>query len=111
MRVLMFKDRFASLVESGEKTRTIRKHARCKPGDTLSLRQWTGRPYRSKQRVLRTAICRNVVPVLIVPGTSGAAFEDLAKADGFSSFAEMKRWFAEVHGLPFEGEMIVWEGL
>jgi hypothetical protein len=38
MRVIMFQPRFAGLVEAGLKTQTIRKNARCKIGDTLSLR-------------------------------------------------------------------------
>jgi len=28
--------------------------------------------------------------------------------DGFDSIAELKRWFAEHYGLPFEGEVIYW---
>jgi uncharacterized protein YqfB (UPF0267 family) len=58
-RTIMFQPRFARLVESGAKTQTIRvkskaKHPRPlpKPGDFLSLREWEGKPYRSKQRKL-----------------------------------------------------------
>jgi hypothetical protein len=50
----MFQDRFADKVRDGRKLHTIRKTARCKVGDTLSLRRWSGTPYRSKQELLRT---------------------------------------------------------
>jgi hypothetical protein len=52
MKVLMFQPRFAPLVEAGTKTQTIRP-VRRRPivvGDELSLRAWTGLPYRSPQQ-------------------------------------------------------------
>jgi hypothetical protein len=122
MRVLMFQPRFARLVESGQKTQTIRAKARCNPGDTLSLREWTGKPYRSKQRVIREARCRGVEPITIgyagmVPGykfdgewcVNHVLRDDLAKRDGFQHFHEMLDWMKATHGLPFEGELITWE--
>jgi hypothetical protein len=63
MRVIMFQDRFAELVRGGDKCQTIRWSARCRPGDVLSLRRWTGKPYRSKQETLREAVCTAVSPV------------------------------------------------
>ena len=120
MRVLIFQDRFAALVQIGAKRQTIRATARCKPGDTLSLREWSGRPYRSKQSLLREATCTSVSHVGI--GTGGVesngrvmlfgspAADDFARADGFADFAEMREWFQGAHGLPFLGELISWEG-
>ena len=49
--VLMCQAQFAPMVESGDKRRTIRPRRKrpVKMGDHVSLRQWTGKPYRSKQ--------------------------------------------------------------
>jgi hypothetical protein len=40
----------------------------------------------------------------------GAALnaEAVAKADGFASWADMRAWFSDVHGLPFHGQLIGW---
>lgn len=119
MRVVMFQPRFAKLVGSGDKTQTIRRKARCKPGDQLSLREWTGLPYRSKQRELREpAPCTNVQPIrldladgrlrITVSGRVRMFPDDVARADGFSCAAEMREWFDDTHGLPFEGDLIEW---
>lgn len=47
--VRMFKPQFAPLVESGKKLQTVRPTPKRmpKPGDKISLREWTGLPYRS----------------------------------------------------------------
>jgi len=108
MRVILFQDKFAELVRSGEKKQTIRLSARCKPGDELSLRKWTGKPYRSKQETLRNSVCTRVQEVQIYEGPSTETSEMLARADGFSSHAEMQAWFNNTHGLPFEGQQIEW---
>jgi len=114
MRVILFQERFAPLVAAGTKRQTIRKTARCKAGDSLSLRRWSGKAYRSKQELLRTAVCTAVKPVRI-------AFHDayvcgvkedgqhLAALDGFNDWAEMRDWFEAVHGLPFSGWLIEWD--
>jgi|GEM_PF-895496 len=117
MRVILFQDRFAGKVRDGSKCQTIRKTARCKPGDVLSLRRWTGKPYRSKQEVLREAVCTGVLPVEIRGElgiewirvnrvyVDGARF---SRADGFACSTELLDWFSLTHGLPFEGEVIMW---
>lgn len=120
MRVLLFQPRFARLVESGKKRCTIRAKARCTYGDELSLREWTGKPYRSKQRELRpTARCKYVSPITIEAATDDGltirvsglpvSADEVALADGFASARAMRRWFADTHGLPFRGELIEWE--
>jgi len=118
MRVILFQDRFAGKVRDGSKCQTIRKTARCKPGDMLSLRRWTGAPYRSKQEALRKVVCAAITPVEI--GVGGIAFADrvmlvdspaadaFAQADGFVDFGEMALWFGITHGLPFKGVVIEW---
>lgn len=122
MRVLMFQDRFAGKVLDGSKPHTMRKTARCKPGYVLSLRRWTGKPYRSKQETLRTETCLSVEPVhmenvrgrgfsVSIDGRSLllSQIEDLALADGFDSYADMVSWFLHTHGLPFDGFLISWK--
>lgn len=116
MRVILFQDRFAELVRAGTKRQTIRKAAKCKPGDELSLRRWTGKPYRSKQEALRPIeICRAVEPIRLAiedyveAGAGEVARQALiAKADGFSCYADMLEWFEKTHGLPFKGEIVKW---
>lgn len=116
MRVIMFKDQFAQKVMFGEKCQTVRKSARCKVGDRLSFRRWTGKPYRSKQFLLTEATCTGVFKIHI--GDDGVEIQnvpimfpdrdDFARADGFTGFAQMADWFRDVHGLPFDGELITW---
>jgi hypothetical protein len=110
----MFQDRFAGKVRDGSKTQTIRKAARCKPGDVLSLRRWTGKPYRSRQETLLEAVCTRVDGIRIdndgvsVPGWTVGCADEVARRDGFADFGEMLLWFGVHHGLPFEGHRIQW---
>lgn len=108
MRVILFQDKFAELVRSGAKKQTIRRKSRCKPGDELSLRKWSGKPYRSKQETICNSVCTRVQEVRIYEGPATETSEILARADGFSSHAEMQAWFKNTHGLPFEGQQIEW---
>ena len=120
MRVILFQDRFAPLVAGGSKRQTIRKTARCKVGDWLSLRRWTGKAYRSKQEVLRTDVCTAVDQVTIARDAvylcnkakyPNRHLDRLAIRDGFKDWAEMRDWFEAVHGLPFSGWLIEWSGV
>jgi len=113
-----FKGRFADAVQSGEKRQTIRangKRRHAQPGDKLQL--YTG--MRTKAcRKLRDAVCHDVCPITIYPDKVFTfkpqeihlreQLENLARSDGFSSWAEMRDWFDETHGLPFTGTMIRW---
>lgn len=107
MPVLMFEPKFHRAVEAGKKCQTIRSPRKrpIRPGDQLSLRAWTGAPYRSPQRELRKAICQDVQQIIV-----GEDFSDdeEARRDGFSAAIEMREWFARVHGLPFVGDRITW---
>ena len=108
MPVLMFQPQFHQAVERGQKRQTIRPPRKrpVKVGDTLSLRTWSGAPYRSPQRELLRATCTAVDRITI-----DADFADDAEAmrDGFADAAEMRSWFARVHGIPFSGDRIAWE--
>lgn len=122
MVVFMFQDRFAAKVIDGSKNQTIRKTSKriIRVGDTLSLRKWSGSPYRSKQVILREALCTGVDPLTIDRcgdiriGNSGFVLltryaRAMAKKDGFEDSDAMLDWFQKTHGLPFEGVLIQWE--
>jgi hypothetical protein len=121
----MFKPQFAPLVEQGTKLQTMRPTPKRmpQPGDQISLRAWTGKPYRSKQRELRSATITRVSTVRIehdriaindVPFGNwnlGAEWmRDFARADGFDSWESLAAWFDHEHGLPFDGVLIQWGG-
>ena len=111
--VRMFKPQFARLVESGAKCQTVRPTPKRmpKPGDRISLRMWTGKPYRSKQRVLRESVIAAVEPfdldaMRLWRESDRDAF---ARADGFGDWPEMLQWFISTHGYPFKGVVIFWQ--
>ncbi len=119
MRVLMFQRRFIDRIKSGSKIHTIRRagslHTR--PGHELSLRYWTGDPYRSKQKEI-TVVRACFVAEIEITRLEGILLngqrlttderEALAVGDGFRDRTEMRRWFAETHKLPFTGDLIAW---
>lgn len=117
--VRLFQPRFADLVERGVKTQTVRKTPKRMPaaGDRISLRTWSGSPYRSKQRVLREAEIVEVWPVEIYGDSihvgqrrlSSVEREAFARADGFRDFADLAEWFRTTHDLPFDGVLIRWQ--
>lgn len=121
MRVILFQPQFHAAIKGGTKRSTIRKTARCKPGDELSLRQWTGKPYRSKQRVIAEKKCTKVTPIVVGKFgielhhpdgnqtiTGADDLDKFAQRDGFGAFIELEYWFQKTHGLPFSGQMIEW---
>lgn len=116
----MFQPCFADAVAEGTKCQTIRPVPKRMPGagDKISLRCWTGAPYRSKQRTLREAEITKVLPIEIRADGIKLCGLDLytpldrfAQADGFRNWEVMRRWFACYHGLPFHGILICWEAL
>lgn len=108
--VSMVKRRFVPMVLSGRKRHTVRPTPKRMPqaGDMIDLREWTGKPYRSKQRRLMLAPIERVAPIVLrewgisIDGVLKHCNE-FAIAYGFESFAEMLEWFRETHGLPFSG--------
>lgn len=123
MTVLMFQPRFSALVESGQKVQTIRPPRKRlpKPLEILSLRQWTGKPYRSKQRELKREFCVRTAPIQIQRAFPVVRIwrenawhpvvkvNEFAVRDGFRDIADMVDWFDGTHGLPFEGVLISWD--
>lgn len=113
--VRLFMPRFAPLVEAGTKLQTVRPFPKRmpKPGDKISLRCWTDRPYRSKQRVLMESTITEVSIVDITENgiavnSYAEPCDEFARADGFRDFYELCDWFRETHGLPFHGIVIRW---
>lgn len=121
MNALVVKPRFEASILDGTKNTSIRPprkdgRPRATPGETLSIRVWTGRPYRSKQRELCQRVVKFVFPVVVQfagitrPDLNGAALvrNRIAKDDGFQNWREMRAWFRDMHGLPFKGVLIHW---
>jgi hypothetical protein len=108
MRVLTFQDQFVEKIRDDSKTQTIRRKALCRPGDMLSLRRWTGRPYHSKQEIIKEVVCLSVVKIYLSKENSVILPKNIAIDDGFSGTEAMIAWFETVHGLPFYGEVIKW---
>lgn len=112
-----FQARFAEAVARGTKSQTIRaprkdgRHA--KQGDALQL--YTG--MRTRQcRKLRDAVCHDACPILIEahrvltfePQEIHEDLDRFARYDGFVDWQEMREWFTDTHGLPFQGVLIRW---
>jgi hypothetical protein len=115
-----FQARFATVVEGGAKTSTIRaigkrRHARA--GDCLQL--YIGQRTISCRK-LREAMCSAVRVIdietdrIIVAGdvarlgVDAVYVEALAQQEGFADAEEMVAWFEATHGLPFSGLLIEW---
>lgn len=124
MIVKMFKPQFAPLVRLGQKHQTVRPIPKRMPkvGDPISCREWIGKPYRSKQRILCESVIVWVAQVTIDLAPTMGCFiwvnsvmlglvdaSRFANADGFESLKAMGEWFTKEHGLPFSGILIKWE--
>lgn len=123
MVAINFQTRFADDVQLGIKRQTIRRRARCKPGDSIQL--FTGMRTKSCRK-LGEAICHRVRSVRICDTVvwldgkqlyvGDARHDDLrncdndfARLDGFPGFMEMAEWFRDRYGkLPFDGFVIEW---
>lgn len=70
MNVILFQPRFEPLILAGTKTTTIRPtrrdgRPRARSGEQVSLRVWSGLPYRSPQREVGQALVTEVSGVII----------------------------------------------
>jgi len=123
MIVRTFQPRFAPLVENGTKKHTVRLTPKRMPkvGQAISLRKWSGLPYRSKQVILRESVITKIERIRITfrNGKNVIFINDkaldrydadrFARNDGFECIGEMFKWFGDVHGLPFAGIVIHWK--
>ena len=113
MPAFNFKPQFAPLVESVQKTQTIRRTKRGNVGDTAYL--FTGqrtKDCRSLGEGILTfvdlvSISRECIAMNYMRYTNQLA-DEFARADGFSNFEEMKTWFDSQYSLPFTGWLHVW---
>lgn len=118
MNVVTFKNHFEQPILAGVKDCTIRARrkdgkARAREGEMISLRVWSGAPYRSKQREFAQRTVKFIFPVRV--NWSGIRRADthvsldrskMAKALGFQNWIEARKWYEAAHGLPFDGELL-----
>lgn len=121
MALINFQKQFADDVRSGKKRQTIRAPRKypIKAGETLYL--YTGLRTKNTEKLVEVE-CKSVDEIYI--SRAGLATikndgevvslpyvefqEDFAKADGFDSWKDMRKWFSDTHGLPFTGILIKW---
>lgn len=118
MKYLMTEKRFEFLILEGKKSQTVRKSCRFKVGEVISLRQWTGLPYRSKQKKICWVSIRSIQKCRVSPLCVSVMDKGLpptivkldafAQADGFLNPFDMICWLARTHALPFDGFLIKW---
>ncbi len=125
MNVILFQSRFEPSIVAGVKTSTIRARRadgrpRAREGETISLRVWTGLPYRSKQREFSQRIVKFIFPVRVTrfgierldmaPARGKLSPKYMARSLGFSGWREARAWYQAAHGLPFDGELVHFPG-
>ena len=114
MKYHTFLPKFHPLILARAKQTTIRGRTLVKPGETFALRHWTGKAYRSPMGVLGTATCQSVQPIevgsddVLLDGFIVADLDQMAKRDGFASWAAMRDHFIAARGLPVVGVLITW---
>lgn len=116
MPALSFKKQFIGRIARGEKSQTIRaeRNRPFQKGDRLFL--YTA--MRTKQcQKLGEAYCLKVAEIeinqkgkVIIEGLTLSEDQKnhLAVDDGFNTAEEMVTWFEKTHGLPFNGQLILW---
>lgn len=119
MTVLLFERRFWEAVVTGAKVHSIRRRRKrpINAGDSLSLRGWEGKAYRSRQRVLCDETCIAVRECwidgqgVVIDQHRFSDPEELdafALSDGFESWDQMRMYRDFFYNLPFAGELIQW---
>lgn len=113
--VRTFMPQFAPLVETGVKRQTARKVPKRMPhvGQTFSAREWTGLPYRSKQRLLLETPITSFSPILITPNrvyidSKNYPKDRFAIEDGFESSDQMFDFFKPTTKDLWSGILIKW---
>lgn len=121
--IFLFRKRFHAPVVSGDKLQTCRgvRKRPVRPGDLLSLRGWTARPYGSPQFVLRESPCLSVEPIAIRTGRKRVAIEvagvrlddeevwRFVRADGFRDAEDFRRYRLANYPPSSSGILIRWE--
>jgi hypothetical protein len=107
-----FREKFLS----GEKIHTIRANEKShfKDGDVISVREWSGKPYRSKQVVIRDGVKIGVEPVALDHDDNiadfmepvAAPFKTIAKNDGLREVDFVDWFFPPSSKHDFTGDII-----
>lgn len=119
MSILMFDKQFVPLIKNGQKRSTIRSIAKCKAGDHVDLRCWSGKPYRSKMEQIEQVEILSVRPIrfginhfIFWYDEAGQLFVpnkvELGKREGFKDHHELIAYVEKTYGLPFDGILIDW---
>ena len=98
---------FRDSILTGRKIHTLRETAGGKvTGDTVSLREWAGRPYASQQ--IEFARCRvRVQEIGITPQWELNELASIADRDGFDCVRDFAAWFkCECWNIQFDGVRI-----
>lgn len=116
MVALNFKAQFAPAVASGQKTQTIRQTFRGRAGCLLQL--YTGQRTKACRKLVEPdPVCTDATYIgLTAKGITLADtsrfpgdIDDFARADGFTDYAAMWRWFSETYmTASFTGVVIRW---
>lgn len=135
--VKTFMPSMAPKVEDGSKQQTVRPWPKReqdipKAGDRFSGREWTGKPYASKQRILREGPIKEVLRITIRPShillfriiyrkAGGLRFQQVelmadntkqwifAQKDGFTTLEDFRAWFLKKGATEFRGILIKWK--
>jgi hypothetical protein len=122
MPAFNFQRQFADDVEHGRKSQTIRAKRRHRPKAGQTAHCFTG---------MRTSACRLLGrwPIVHVENViidddrvilMDHSFDDgclvtdkeldrFARSDGFADWSSMLSWFEKTHGLPFVGDLVMWD--
>jgi hypothetical protein len=123
--IFMVKPQWEEKIRRGHKTSTIRPLRKRKPveGDIAEFRVWTGKPYRSKQRIIGEAVISLVDEIeMSEDGVEpldenlkirvGYIDDTVAAHDGFLNYAALWQWFRQEYGqnlASFQGMRTCWE--
>jgi hypothetical protein len=92
---------FRESILNGTKVHTLRESAgNRKSGETISLREWEGAPYRSKQAEFAQCIIK-VRFIVIHGGLPGQPeIDSLSQSDGFADPVDFQHWFTKGNDEP-----------
>lgn len=109
--LLNFQSRFAEAIRKGTKTTSIRGRA-ASVGEMLHCYTGLRRPGATLLGRFPCTGC-HVIEIhaagVWLPRDLPNVPQDVAEADGFKTFDEMRDWFRAIHGLPYRGFRISWD--
>ncbi len=100
---------FAARIKACTKRHTIRRSAGNRvSGDVVSLREWEGKPHRSKQREFAQSKIR--LEPITIHLDNPEVLRMTAKADGFDDPSDFREWFTgQGHGASLSAVCIWFE--